>query len=123
MRSSGVEHLEPDASSEHVVGRTVGELVVQYGGPVANGLLDPRYHTFRSTGVEGVVGYRDSWGTTVAIGDPVCSPEDMPQLADRFRMYCVARRRKTVYAAASETLAAMMVCRWGGAAVEFGETL
>jgi aspartyl-tRNA synthetase len=102
--------------------RTIGDLVVQYGGPVSNGLLDPHCHTFRSTRVEGVVGYRNSWGAIVALGDPVCGIQDMPRLAAKFRRHCAARRRHMVYAAGSERLAGI-VCRWGGAAVEFGETL
>jgi aspartyl-tRNA synthetase len=117
MRRSRIS--EPDRDLD---GRAVGDLVVRHGGPVANGLLDPRCALFRSPEVEGVVGYRDSWGCAVALGDPVCNIRDMPRLAARFREHCAARGQDTAYAAGSETIAAI-VCGWGGAAVQFGETL
>lgn len=98
----------------------VWELVVRYGGLVANGLLDPRYRRFRASEVDGVIGYRESWGCAVAIGDPVCRAGDVPHLAARFQAHCAARGRTTIHAGASEAFAAM-VCRRGGAAVEFGE--
>jgi lysylphosphatidylglycerol synthetase-like protein (DUF2156 family) len=104
------------------MGHTIGELVVKYGGPVANGLLDPRYRPFSSSEVEGVVGYQASWGCAVALGDPVCSARDLARLTARFRERCAECGRHTLFAAGSSQLAAI-VCAWGGAAVEFGETL
>jgi lysylphosphatidylglycerol synthetase-like protein (DUF2156 family) len=122
MRRSREPRFARGGPPAGIVGRTVGDLVVQYGGPVANSLLDPRYQTFRSTEVEGVVGYRESWGCAVALGDPVCRSLDVPRLAFKFREHCAACGRSMIYAAASKRLAAI-VCGWGGAAVEFGETL
>jgi lysylphosphatidylglycerol synthetase-like protein (DUF2156 family) len=104
------------------MGRTIGELVVRYGGPVASGLLDPRYRPFSSSEVEGVVGYQESWGCAVALGDPVCGARDLARLTARFREHCAGGGRHTLFAAGSAQLAAI-VCGWGGAAVEFGETL
>jgi lysylphosphatidylglycerol synthetase-like protein (DUF2156 family) len=98
----------------------ISDLVVRFGGPVSNGLLDPRYQTFRTA--DGVVGYREKWGSVVAMGDPVCRAADLPRLAAEFREHCSARRTSTVFAAASERLAAV-VRSWGGAVVEFGKTL
>jgi lysylphosphatidylglycerol synthetase-like protein (DUF2156 family) len=72
--------------------------------------------------VEGIVGYRESWGCDVALGDPVCRVANLPKLAAEFREYCAAHGRDTVYAAGSAQLAAVE-CGWGAAAVEFGETL
>jgi lysylphosphatidylglycerol synthetase-like protein (DUF2156 family) len=104
------------------LGRAASSLVVQYGGPVSNALLDPRYEAYRTAEVEGVVPYRDSWRCNVAVGDPVCAAPAMPRLAARFRDHCASRGRSTVFAACSERIAEA-VCGWGGAAVEFGETL
>src|SRR5262249_20299456 len=116
--SSPVREIEP----RRLVERTVASLVVQLGGPVAHALLDWRYLVFRAPDVEGAVGYRESWGCAVALGDPVCCAADLPLLAARFREHCAAHRRDTVYAGGSARLSAV-VCRQGGAAVQFGETL
>jgi lysylphosphatidylglycerol synthetase-like protein (DUF2156 family) len=101
---------------------TVSDLVVEYGGALAHGLLEPDCRAFRSDGVEGVVGYRQSWRCAVVLGDPVCPPSEQPVLAARFRDFCAACGRDTVYAGASESLAAVERER-GACAVEFGRTL
>jgi lysylphosphatidylglycerol synthetase-like protein (DUF2156 family) len=108
--------------STELAGRATADLVMRYGGPVANGLFDPRCREFRAAGIDGVVGYRQAFRSAVALGDPVCSPSDLPRLAATFREHCAARRWSTVFAAGSDLLAAT-VCGWGGGAVEFGETL
>ncbi len=63
--------------------------------------------------------YRRGLGCAVAIGDPVCAPEDVPCLADAFRAACRRRGWHTVYTVASERFA-----RWasesGYARVQFG---
>ncbi len=102
--------------------RPVGDLVVQYGGSIAHGVLEPHSHTFRCDEVDGVVGYVQSWGCAVGLGDPVCAPLDLPRLAARFRDFCASCGRDTVYAAGSERFAAT-ACASGAAAIEFGETL
>jgi lysylphosphatidylglycerol synthetase-like protein (DUF2156 family) len=105
-----------------LVERAVVSLVQQYGGSVAHALFDGRHRVFHAPDIQGAVGYSESWRCAVAIGDPVCRLADLPLLAVRFRAYCAAHGEDTVYAAASARLAAV-VCRWGGAALEFGETL
>ncbi len=100
---------------------SVPDLVVRYGGPVANGLLDSRCLVFRTHEVRGVIGYRESWGCAVALGDPVCAPHDVPRMAASFRAECARRGMSTVYAAASAEFAAVLSAR-GGAALEFGTT-
>jgi aspartyl-tRNA synthetase len=102
--------------------RRVGDLIVRHGGAVAHGLLGSHYHWFCLADVDGVVGYRRSWGCAVALGDPVCSTSDVPRLAARFRDYCIESRRDTIYADGSERFATT-VCEWGAAAAQFGETL
>src|SRR5689334_20295522 len=84
---------------------TVSDLVVQYGGVLAHGLLEPDCRAFRSEGVEGIVGYRQSWRCAVVLGDPVCRPADVRVLVARFRDFCAACGRDTVYAGGSESLA------------------
>ncbi len=102
--------------------RSVGHLLLHYGGPTSNALLDPRYRAYRAADMEGVVPYRWTRRCAVAVGDPVCTVAEMPRLAARFRDDCAASGRSTVFAACSERLAET-VCGWGGAAVQFGETL
>jgi len=102
--------------------RSVEELVVEYGGPLAHCLLDPHYHRFSSARAEGVIGYCHSWGCAVALGDPVSHPSDVTALAAEFRAFCAARSCDTVFAAGSEPFAAEQ-CRHGAATVQFGQTL
>lgn len=124
MSISDALHLDLGAAParESSVGREVAELVIRYGGPVASGLLDPRVQVFRAPGIDGVIGYRRSWGCAVAIGDPVCAPDDSTRLAEAFRAFCRERGWSTMYAVAGPAFAEQAVAR-GCAVVEFGEEL
>lgn len=98
------------------------ELIRRHGGSVSHALLDPTCSTFQLPGVNGVVGYRPSWGCAVALGDPVCQLDDTATLFDAFRAYCRRRGWRTIYAVASERLAALAAER-GYASLLFGEEL
>jgi lysylphosphatidylglycerol synthetase-like protein (DUF2156 family) len=112
--------VDPQALREE--SESVGELVVQYGSAVSSALLDPACTIFRSPGIRGVIGYRVGLGCAVALGEPVCAPEDVSRLADAFRDFCKARGWHTTYAVAGPAFKEIAVAK-GYAAVEFGEEL
>ena len=101
---------------------SVPELVSRHGVSVSSALLDPSCAVFRAAGVNGVIGYRASFGCAVALGDPVCAPEDVPALAGAFRDHCRERGWRTAYAVATRAFKDHAVEN-GFAAVEFGQEL
>ncbi len=100
----------------------IANLVRRHGGPVSAALFDADIEVFRAESMEGVIAFRHGFGCAVSIGDPVCARDRMPALAEAFRSHCRARGWSTVYAVASEPLAAWAANR-GYAAIEFAREL
>jgi lysylphosphatidylglycerol synthetase-like protein (DUF2156 family) len=98
------------------------DLVRRWGGPVSGALFDPETKVFRVDGIDGAIAYRKGLGCAVAIGDPVCAPDDKARLADAFREMCHQRRWRVVYAVAGELFASSAE-RAGYAAIEFAREL
>jgi lysylphosphatidylglycerol synthetase-like protein (DUF2156 family) len=101
---------------------SVVEIVRAHGGAVSHGLLDPRCRHFRVPRLEGLIGYRRWRRCAVAIGEPVCAPEDVTKLAESFRDFCRRRGWDTLYAAADARFGAWAIEN-GYAAIHFGDTL
>ncbi len=98
------------------------ELVRHYGGPVSHAALDPSCSTFRVPGLEGLIGFRVVGGCAVALGDPICAPEQREQLADAFAAHCASNGWSILYAAATSPWQAHARER-GYGSIEFADLL
>jgi lysylphosphatidylglycerol synthetase-like protein (DUF2156 family) len=97
-------------------------LVRRYGGPVSHGALNPSYRTFRTPEIDGLVGYRLDHRCAVALGDPICAPEQRAQLAAAFSTYCAANGWSVIYAVATESMGSVAKVS-GYGMIEFAEFL
>jgi lysylphosphatidylglycerol synthetase-like protein (DUF2156 family) len=93
-----------------------------YGNAVSTALFDPACARFTTRGVDGAIAYKMGWGCAVAIGDPICSPDDHITLARAFQSAAGKRGLATVFAVTSEPFAQTMAS-YGAAAVGFGKEL
>lgn len=98
------------------------DLVRNYGGPISHIALDPSRNIFRCPAINGLVCFFLVHRCAVVYGDPICSIEDKPQLADAFAVYCEDNRWTILYVAATANLQTCMVTR-GYASIEFADLL
>lgn len=104
----------------HACDDAVTDLVLAYGVTTAPTLLDGSTTLFRHD--HGVIGYRDAFGCSVALGDPVAAPEHQPAMAKAFHEFCRRRRRQTVYAVITAEWAEWAAAN-GYAITQFGKEL
>src|SRR5262245_38821033 len=94
----------------------------RYGGALSNVLGDPKCGRLVCPPSDGVVAYREGVRCTVAIGGPICHPDQAGHFEAALRERSIARGRSVVCAAASEAFTELCLLR-GYAAVEFAEDL
>lgn len=95
---------------EKTVPATTEELasvVKRLGSPVSTILLHAPLpcDIFRIPEVDGVIGYHLVKHCAIVMGDPICLPEDVPQLSQAFYHYCQERNWRIVYALVSSSFA------------------
>ncbi|MGZ4958988.1 MAG: phosphatidylglycerol lysyltransferase domain-containing protein [Methylomonas sp.] len=98
------------------------DLVRRYGGPVSHAALNPSHRTFRSPGIDGMVGFLLAQGCAVALGDPMCAPEQRDELTAAFAKYCADNKWSVIYAVATSNLRSF-VNESGGGMLEFADLL
>ena len=97
----------------------VQRLVRTYGRSVSTALFDPNMQVFALPWLEGAIGYRQTWGCAVSVGDPFCPPPHRDALVEAFRGWCRAQGKDTIHAVVSDGFAAWLR-EQGAATVEFG---
>jgi len=95
----------------------------KWGHGVIESILDPSCHIFSAPGIEGLIGYHTNRGCAVAMGDPVCAPENREHLARAFHTFCAHQKKNVVYLAASEDFAKWMQEDQCSALISFGSEL
>ena len=96
--------------------------VRNYGHAVSTALFEPGCQHFTVRGVDGAIAYRTGFGCAVAIGDPVCAPEDRITLGRAFQASAHKKGLATAFAVTSEPFALGMA-EHGAAALGFGKEL
>lgn len=76
---------------------TLASLVKRLGNPVSTTLLHTNCSVFQIPQVDGAIAYHQIGNCVVVIGDPICLPEDIPELTNAFHFYCQECSLKTVY--------------------------
>lgn len=99
------------------------EYLRRWGGSTTDALLDPGCKIFTTSGIEGLIGYRDETKCVVSYGDPVCASKDIPLLTTAFHRYCTQLGKDIIYVATSKSFTHWALENLGGASIEFGAEL
>lgn len=79
--------------------------VHQWGCSMSEAVLDCNCNFFRSSGIDGAIGYVIESDCAVVLSDPICPPEQMPELAFAFQKYCQEQSWNAIYVMATERFA------------------
>lgn len=102
--------------------QTIIELVRLWGGVNTNGILDSFCNFFSVPEIEGFIGYRLQCNQAIALGEPVCAPENRESLAMAFQNYCEELGIGVAYTLVSKEFADWGTEQLNGISLEFGET-
>ena len=103
---------------EHLV-----EWVCQWGGSIAEAVLDPKVNFFSTPEITGVIGYRLSHGCAVVLGEPICSPGDIVILTKAFHQFMDKQDMRVIYLIVSHDFAQWAIGNVCGSLMEFGQEL
>jgi lysylphosphatidylglycerol synthetase-like protein (DUF2156 family) len=98
------------------------DLVRRYGGPVSQAALNPSHRTFRTPGIDGLVGFLLAHRCAVVLGDPMCPPGQRDELTAAFVKYCSDNNWSVIYAVATGNMRSF-VNESGGGMLEFADML
>jgi len=100
-------------------GRSIADYIEKWGNSSSIALLCPSCKIFCVPDIDGIIGYRLEAQCAVVLGDPVCSPEHMPNLVQAFHDHCQKDAKSVVYTIVSEQFADWALkqgfCQWAAA--------
>lgn len=99
------------------------QLVRRWGGLATDALLDPQCQVFSIPHIEGFIGYRMTYGCAVVYGNPVCAPENAPELAQAFHRFGQERFKNIIYLTISEPFAKWAIQNLCKTLIEYGEEI
>jgi lysylphosphatidylglycerol synthetase-like protein (DUF2156 family) len=111
----------PDTALDSQISSGI-DLIRRYGGPVSHAALHPCYRTFRTPGIDGLVGFLLDHRCAVVVGDPICPPGHRDELAAAFAKYCSGNNWSVIYAVATGNMRSF-VNKSGYGMLEFAELL
>lgn len=80
-------------------------LIHKWGCSISEAILDYPCQYFSIATIEGLIGYHLVDNCAVVIGDPICSQEQKPQLAEAFQKHCEENNLSSIYFVVSELFA------------------
>jgi lysylphosphatidylglycerol synthetase-like protein (DUF2156 family) len=83
----------------------LASIVKRLGNPESTVLLHSPCKVFQTPNVDGLIGYHRVGKCAVVIGDPICLPQDIPELTNAFHEFCQKKRLKTLYVLACQDFA------------------
>jgi lysylphosphatidylglycerol synthetase-like protein (DUF2156 family) len=102
---------------------TLVELIRRWGTPASISLFDDCSHFFSKPEIEGIVGYRHEGNYAIVFGDPLCSPDHIPELTYAFHQFCKDNKLSVAYITASESFAMWAIKNVCRSLMEIGEEL
>lgn len=103
--------------------KLVEKWVHQWGYAASEAIFDLDCKFFFSPDIKGLIAYRIKLGCAVVFGDPICSVEEKPLLAEAFQRYCEERNLNIIYIIASEQFAKWAIAHLCKVMIEVGEEL
>lgn len=101
----------------------LASVMKRLGNPVSTILLDSPCRIFTLPHVDGIIGYQLFGNCAVVIGDPICLPQNMAELAQAFHLYCQKYHWKIVYFLASDSFAHWAIYNGCHTLIQVGEEL
>lgn len=97
--------------------------VKRLGNPESTALLHSPCCVFQIPQVDGMIGYQQVGKCAVVIGDPICLPEDIPELTKAFHTHCQNCHLKIVYFLVHEDFAHWAINNGCRTLIQVGEEL
>ena len=114
--------MKQSIQDEQTIDReTLVKLIRKWGDVNTDGLLEESCQTFSTPEFEGFIGYKVESSNAVVFGDPVCAPEDRPQLAKAFDEECKRMNIGVVYTIVSKDFADWASENLEAVMIEFGK--
>jgi len=99
------------------------KIAQQWGGSIAEVILESNCNFFRVPNLEGGIGYRVESGFAIVFGDPICPRENIPSLIEAFHRFAKENHLNVVYIIASESFARWAMQHHCNILIEVGEEL
>ncbi len=99
------------------------EWIHRWGCAASEAIFDFECDIFREPYINGFIGYRIESNCAIVYGDPVCAPEDIPNLTHAFHKYCQEKLLNIVYMITSKTFSHWAMNNVCKVLLEIGEEL
>lgn len=103
--------------------KTLSSAVKRFGQPASSVLLNSPSRFFQIPQSEEVIGYQLIGNCAVVIGDPLCSPQNIPTFTHAFHQFCQKNQWTIVYLLASECFAHWAIGNGCPISIQVGEEL
>jgi lysylphosphatidylglycerol synthetase-like protein (DUF2156 family) len=97
------------------------QLVHRWGTFISELILDTPSKFFRTSEIEGFVGYLEVNRVAIVIGEPICAAENKPKLASAFQKFCEEKQLNSIYFLVSEPFAKWAIDHGCHILIEIGE--
>lgn len=98
-------------------------LVQRWGCSISEAILESDCNYFSVPEIEGFIGYHLHQGCAIALGDPICPPDQKAALAEAFSKYCQEKGLSIIYFIATESFAKWAIQHVCQTMVEVGEEI
>lgn len=98
-------------------------IVQRLGSPVSAALLNMPCQIFRVPHIDGIIGYQRFKNCAVAVGDPICLPQDKEELANAFHLHCQQSNWNILYLLASDSFARWAIRNQCQTLIQAGQSL
>lgn len=93
----------------------------QWGTSFSEAVFEAPCRIYKTENIEGFIGYLQVCQCAVVYGDPVCSKEEMVQLANSFHNFCQKQGLSVIYISASQSFAKWAIDNCCKSMIEIGE--
>jgi lysylphosphatidylglycerol synthetase-like protein (DUF2156 family) len=101
----------------------IANYVKRWGSSASIALLDPTCSIFKTSNVDGLIGYQTKGKLAFVTGDPVCDASAQENLSKAFEDFCSEKKLTVVYTQISENFANNEYQKHKGALLEVGYDL
>ncbi len=89
----------------------------RFGTSASVGMLHPKLEIFSDASIDGIINYRLEHNCAVALGDPLCYPQNKIPLAAAFNDFCKQHNNKSIYLMTTEAFNNEALAAFGGSAL------
>jgi len=109
--------------SEINIHTAIADSIHKWGFSFSEIFFEKGWEFFVLTHIDGFIGYKVANQCAVVFGDPVCSDENKPALAEAFNEFCQKKNLNVIYIIASETFSTWAIKHVSKVLIEVGEEI